>query len=332
MPARDTAQTPPECLPELIRPDTWLAQAWLHAQRHAGEPYIGRFAPSPSGKLHQGSLIAALASYLHAHWHGGTWLVRMEDVDQSRCTRVTGEHQLATLRALGFQFAEPVMWQSERFTAYRVAFERLRAQRRVYPCVCTRSQIAEQQAVLGVPHYPQTCRHGVSNDTPIRSWRFAVNDQVIEWTDEWTDKWGQISTERLADSVGDFVVRRGAEDTDDWAYQLAVVVDDAAQEVTHVVRGADLFDSTARQIALQRALNYATPQYSHVPLLTNAQGEKLSKSEQAPELDALHPLAALQHAWRFLGGVALDCTDITTFWQCVLDRDGLNSPRRSSQD
>ena len=317
MPARDTAQTPPECLPELIRPDTWLAQAWLHAQRHAGEPYIGRFAPSPSGKLHQGSLIAALASYLHAHWHGGTWLVRMEDVDPSRCTHATGAHQLATLRALGFQFAELVMWQSERFTAYRAAFERLRLQQRVYPCVCTRSQIAERQAVLGVPHYPQTCRHGIANDAPIRSWRFVVNDQVIEWMDES----GQKTTERLAQTCGDFVIRRGAETTDDWAYQLAVVVDDAAQGITHVVRGADLFDSTARQIALQRALNYATPQYSHVPLLTNVLGEKLSKSEQAPELDALHPLAALQHAWCFLGGAAFECADVSAFWQCMLDMD-----------
>ena len=318
MPARDIAQTLPERLTEWIRPDTWLAQAWLHAQQHAGAPYIGRFAPSPSGKLHQGSLIAALASYLHAHWHGGAWLVRMEDVDQSRCTRATGAHQLATLRALGFQFAEPVMWQSERFAAYRAAFAMLRAQQRVYPCICTRGQIAERQAQLGVPHYPQTCRHGLASDAPIRSWRFALHDEVIEWADDWTDEWGPISTERLADSVGDFVIRRGSETTDDWAYQLAVVVDDAAQGVTHVVRGADLFDSTARQIALQRTLGYATPQYSHVPLLTNARGEKLSKSEQAPELDALNPLSALQHAWRFLGGQDFDCKHTSDFWRSVL--------------
>lgn len=297
-------------LPELLRPDTWLAQAWRHAQQHAGAPYIGRFAPSPSGKLHQGSLIAALASYLHTHWHGGTWLVRMEDVDQSRCSRALGAHQLQTLRALGFEFAEPVMWQSERFAAYRAAFAQLRSDGRVYPCGCTRTQIAERQVQLGVPHYPQTCRHGQATDAPIRSWRFAVNDEVIEWVDES----GAISIERLAESVGDFVLRRGAEDADDWAYQLAVVVDDAAQGVTHVVRGADLFDSTARQIALQRALGYATPQYSHVPLLTNARGEKLSKSEQAPELDALQPVIALQHAWRFLGGNAFSCDDVADFW------------------
>ena len=313
MPAAETAQP----LSELIRPDMWLAQAWASAQQHRGV-YIGRFAPSPSGKLHQGSLIAALASYLHAHWHGGVWRVRMEDVDQSRCTRAIGAHQLATLRAFGFEFDEPVLWQSERFAAYRSAFEQLRAHRRVYPCACTRKQIAEQQAQLGVAHYPRTCRNGmtnsVANDAVIRSWRFDVGDEIITWTDES----GQINTERLSETSGDFVIRRGAQDTDDWAYQLAVVVDDAAQSVTHVVRGADLFGSTARQIALQRALGYPAPQYSHVPLLTNAHGEKLSKSEQAPELDALNPLAALQHAWRFLGGMSFDCADVEEFWRQVL--------------
>lgn len=301
-------------LPACIRPHTWLAQALYAAQQHDGSTYIGRFAPSPSGKLHQGSLIAALASYLHAHWHGGTWLVRMEDVDQSRCTRTTGEHQLATLHALGFQFDEPVMWQTERFAAYRAAFAQLRTHQRVYPCACTRRQIAERQAQLGLSRYPQTCLHGIAEGAPIRSWRFAVADEVVTWMDES----GQSITEPLAQTSGDFVLRRGTEDTDDWAYQLAAVVDDAAQGVTHVVRGADLWDSTARQIALQRALGYPTPHYSHVPLLTNAHGEKLSKSEQAPELDALNPLAALQHAWQFLGGVDFDCANVADFWQMAL--------------
>lgn len=301
-------------LPALIRPNTWLAQAWYAAQQYRGSGYIGRFAPSPSGKLHQGSLIAALASYLHAHWHSGVWLVRMEDVDQSRCTHATGEHQLATLRALGFQFDEPVMWQSERFTTYRTAFAQLRVQQRIYPCACTRRHIAERQAQLGLSRYPQTCSHGIAAGAPIRSWRFAVADEVVTWTDES----GQSTTEVLAQTSGDFVLRRGAGDTDDWAYQLAVVVDDAAQGVTHIVRGADLWNSTARQIALQHALGYPTPHYSHVPLLTNAHGEKLSKSEQAPELDALNPLAALQHAWQFLGGVDFDCANVADFWQMAL--------------
>ncbi len=314
MTAAKTTKPPPEPIRPDIRPNTWLAQAWSHAQQHAGTPYIGRFAPSPSGKLHQGSLIAALASYLHARWHGGVWRVRMEDVDQSRCTRTIGEHQLTTLRTLGFEFDEPQMWQSERFAAYRMAFAQLRACGRVYPCVCTRRQIAERQVQLGIAHYPRSCRNGITSEAAIRSWRFDVGDEIVIWTDES----GIISTERLSEAGGDFVIRRGAVETDDWAYQLAVVVDDAAQGITHVVRGADLFDSTARQIALQRALGYPTPKYSHVPLLTNAHGEKLSKSAQAPELDALNPLAALRHAWRFLGGVDLDCRDVAGFWRSVI--------------
>ncbi len=310
MPAPQTANH----LPELILPNTWLAQAWNAAQQHDGSPYIGRFAPSPSGKLHQGSLVAALASYLHAHWHGGEWLVRMEDVDQSRCRHETGIHQLNTLSALGFQFEEPVWWQTERFPAYRMAFEQLLAQKRVYPCACTRSQIAEQEAILNIAHYPRTCRQGISSEQVIRSWRFDVRDDEVSWMDES----GKTTTEHLSQMSGDFVIKRGAVEQNDWAYQLAVVVDDAAQGITHVVRGADLWDSTARQIALQRALGYATPKYSHVPLLTNGQGEKLSKSEQAPELDALNAIEALQHAWRFLGGKALLISSARNFWDKVL--------------
>ena len=310
MPAPQTANH----LPELIQPNTWLAQAWNAAQQNDGSPYIGRFAPSPSGKLHQGSLVAALASYLHARWHGGEWLVRMEDVDQSRCRHETGIHQLNTLSALGFQFEEPVWWQTERFPAYRMAFEQLLAQKRVYPCACTRSQIAEQESILNIAHYPRTCRQGVSAEQVIRSWRFDVGDDVVSWM----DASGKATTENLSQKSGDFVIKRGAAEREDWAYQLAVVVDDAAQGVTHVVRGADLWDSTARQIALQRALGYATPKYSHVPLLTNGQGEKLSKSEQAPELDALNAIEALQHAWRFLGGKALLISSARNFWEKVL--------------
>ncbi len=320
--------------PQSIRPDTWLAQAWLSAcefqanpaSTSTNPPYIGRFAPSPSGKLHQGSLVATLASYLHAQWHGGTWLVRMEDVDTSRCTRALGEHQLATLRALGFEFAEPMLWQTERYPAYRAAFDQLRAQNHIYPCACTRSQIAQRLQALGqnpsISAYPRTCAQGIAPDAPIQSWRFRAQTSAqtgaqtgeksleIQWQDE--------SGRSTVQTVDDFVLKRGAADVDDWAYQLAVVVDDAAQHISHVVRGADLLDSTARQIALQRALGYPTPQYSHAPLLTNAAGEKLSKSEQAPELDALQGVAALCHAWEFLGGAQLVGVDSTDeFWQKV---------------
>ena len=277
--------------------------------RTAHSAYIGRFAPSPSGKLHQGSLIAALASYLHARWHGGTWLVRMEDVDTSRCTRVMGEHQLATLRALGFEFNESVMWQTERYPAYRAALEQLLANKLIYPCACTRSQIAQRQSELKTLDYPKTCAHGIGDDVPVQSWRLRADNQRITWQDE--------SGEVFTQTVDDCALKRGAWMLDAWTYQMAVVVDDAAQGITHVVRGEDLRESTARQIALQHALGYSTPQYSHAPLLTNAAGEKLSKSEQAPELDLLHGGAALQHAWEFLGGAPMVVTDTHDFWRQI---------------
>lgn len=295
-------------LPNLIQANTWLAQAWAHAQafkRNPHAPYIGRFAPSPSGKLHQGSLVTALASYLHAHWHGGIWRVRMEDVDTSRCTHATGAHQLATLRTLGFQFDEPVLWQTERFAAYRAEFERLYAQNQVYPCTCTRSRMTQNTDSA------HGCVQGIKEGAAIRTWRFQADSQMITWTDETGHKHTQ--------TVDDFVVKRGALSIDEWTYALAVVVDDAHQGITHVVRGEDICESTARQIALQQALGYPTPQYNHVPLLCNAAGDKLSKSEQAPELDALNPVEALLHAWQFLGGNDFDCADVTEFWQIVLE-------------
>ena len=263
---------------------------------------MGRFAPSPSGKLHQGSLISALASYLHAHWHGGAWLVRMEDVDTSRCTHATGVHQLATLSALGFQFDEPVLWQTTRFAAYRAAFEDLYARDLIYPCTCTRSQMVSTTAT-------HRCTHGVDEGLPIRTWRFRGRQSVT-----WQEASGQTHTQ----IVDDFVLKRGAVALDEWAYQLAVVLDDAHQNITHVVRGADMWESTARQVALQKTLRLPTPQYNHVPLLCNAAGEKLSKSEQAPELDALNPVEALHHAWRFLGGNGFECADVAGFWRVVL--------------
>ena len=290
-------------LPTLIRPDTWLAQAWYAASCYTDQPYIGRFAPSPSGVLHQGSLIAALASYLHADWHGGRWLLRMEDVDQSRCTRALGAQQLNILRALGFEWDTPVLWQTERFAAYRAAFAPLKSQGRIYPCACTRKQIVHRENELNIQVYPRTCRGVPTAPEKIHSWRFDVGEQIITWTDES----GRVTTENLSATCGDFVVRRGFEATDDWAYQWAVVVDDAWQGVTHVVRGADLWDSTARQIALQQALNAPLLQYSHMPLLVNEAGEKLSKSGQAPALDVLAPTDALLHAWEFLGGQRFDC-------------------------
>ena len=246
--------------------------------------------------------MTALASYLHAHWHGGVWRVRVEDVDTSRCTQAMGEHQLRTLRTLGFQFDEPVLWQTENFAAYRAEFERLRAQHQVYPCTCTRSQRTQNPSA----HH---CAHGIDEGATIRTWRFRADHQMVTWMDEAGHSHTQM--------VDDFVVKRGAHLSDEWAYALAVVVDDAHQGITHVVRGEDIRASTARQIALQKALGYPTPQYNHVPLLCNAAGEKLSKSDQAPELDALNPVNALRHAWQFLGGNDFECVDVTGFWKTL---------------
>lgn len=292
-------------LPVIIEPATWLASAYL-SREPTKKAYIGRFAPSPSGQLHQGSLIAALAAYLHAQWHGGAWRVRMEDVDATRCERGIGETQIATLQRLGFEFDTPV-WQSERSALYQAAFEQLRAAGRIYPCTCTRKDI-------GAGVYQGTCRAACAPDKPIRSWRFRVDDVPVVWT----DGDGQRCAENLAASVGDFALLRMNDDQAEWTYQLAVVVDDAAQSVSHVVRGADLLDSTARQIALQHALGHPTPVYSHFPLLVNADGEKLSKSGQAPALDAMDDLAVLLHAWRFLGGRELPVSTVAQFWQVVL--------------
>ncbi|TDR30911.1 tRNA glutamyl-Q(34) synthetase GluQRS [Hydromonas duriensis] len=316
---KSTNNTPIECAPNLLTPDSWLARAWHSAQRHRQHPntspYIGRFAPSPSGLLHQGSLIAALASYLHARWHAGTWLVRMEDVDVSRCTRAYGLAQLQLLMDLGFEFDNNVMWQSERNAAYQAAFAQLQAQGRIYPCGCSRKEIADSRIALNTTAtYSGACRHGMTDGKAIRSWRFRVDDEVIRWNDEN----GDSHMEAIAQSVGDFVLKRETPQGGEWAYQLAVVVDDAAQGVTHVVRGADLLDSTARQIALQQALNLPTPQYNHFPLLLNPQGEKISKREQAPALHALDGLSALQHAWQFLGGTYFECHDVPSFWSSVL--------------
>ena len=223
-------------------------------------------------------------------------------MDTSRCTHAMGEHQLATLKTLGFEFDEPVLWQTESFAAYRAVFEQLREQQHIYPCTCTRSQMAQNPSA-------HRCAQGIDEGATIRTWRFRADNQIITWVDEA----GQTHTQ----TVDDFVVKRGARSSDEWAYALAVVVDDTHQGITHVVRGEDIRESTARQIALQKALGYPTPQYNHVPLLCNATGEKLSKSDQAPELDALNPVNALRHAWQFLGGNDCECTDVAGFWQTV---------------
>jgi glutamyl-Q tRNA(Asp) synthetase len=261
--------------------------------------YRGRFAPSPTGLLHAGSLAAALASWLDARAHGGTWLVRIEDVDTPRCVAGAGEAILGQLAACGLHADEPVLWQHTRGAAYAAALQALRAAGRAYDCGCTRADIDAARAAAGRPHqrfgervYPGTCRAGLQGKPP-RAVRLRV-DGVIDWTDR------RLGPQRqdLTAEVGDFVLRRA---DGLWAYQLAVVVDDAAQGITDVVRGEDLADNTARQIALQRALGLPTPRYLHTPLVRAADGHKLSKQNGARPLDLRDPLAALAAAGAVLG-------------------------------
>jgi glutamyl-Q tRNA(Asp) synthetase len=272
----------------------------LRAGAKAGMPYRGRFAPSPTGPLHFGSLVSALASWLDARAHRGAWLVRIEDIDGPRTVPGAAEDILATLERFGMQADEPPVWQSTRLARYQQALEELKAGGMIYPCGCTRKEIADSllhaHARNTTLAYPGTCREGL-HGKPARAWRLRVPDgdaAIITFE----DRWQGTQTQNLATEVGDFVLKRA---DDQWAYQLAVVVDDADAGITHIVRGADLMDSTARQIYLQRCLGVPTPEYLHVPVVMNEQGEKLSKQNGATALDSNEPLDALSAAARHLG-------------------------------
>jgi glutamyl-Q tRNA(Asp) synthetase len=261
--------------------------------------YRGRFAPSPTGPLHFGSLVSALASWLDARAHRGAWLVRIEDIDGPRTVPGAAEEILATLGSFGMHADEAPLWQSTRTARYRQALDQLKASGLIYPCGCTRKEIADSLLRAHTRNttlaYPGTCRDGL-HGKPARAWRLRVPDgdaAIIRFHDRWQ---GQ-QTQNLATEVGDFVLRRA---DDQWAYQLAVVVDDADAGITHIVRGADLLDSTARQIYLQRCLGVPTPTYLHVPVVTNKDGEKLSKQTGATALGRAKPLEALYAAARHL--------------------------------
>ncbi|AOW15499.1 tRNA glutamyl-Q synthetase [Hydrogenophaga crassostreae] len=265
--------------------------------------YRGRFAPSPTGPLHAGSLVAALASWLDAKAQGGTWLVRIEDVDTPRCIPGADQTILQQLAACGLISDEPVIWQSQRSALYQSALDHLIEGGQVYPCACSRKDIEAALSAQGVQTerhqaavYPGTCRPGRGGlqGRPARAWRFAVpSPSEVIWQDQ------QLGEQRqhVADEVGDFVLKRA---DGLWAYQLAVVVDDAAQGITHVVRGQDLADNTPRQILLQQALALPTPAYRHTPLVLGHNGEKLSKQNQATPLDTTQPLQSLNQAARLL--------------------------------
>lgn len=249
-------------------------------------PSLGRFAPSPTGPLHLGSLVAALASYLTIKSQGGQWLIRIEDLDPPREVPGMAEHQLATLAQLGLVSDVPVLYQSQRSGHYEAALDYLLASGKAFHCHCSRSQLA---AVQGIH------RHCVSPEGKgPGSIRLRITDKPIEFTD------GVYGRQRqnLAQDVGDFVLKRA---DGYYAYQLAVVVDDALQGVTQVTRGSDLLDSTARQIYLQQQLGYPMPEYIHVPMVLAADGSKLSKSRWAPSLSAEDCFRELSAAWLHLG-------------------------------
>ncbi|TXI79388.1 MAG: tRNA glutamyl-Q(34) synthetase GluQRS [Dechloromonas sp.] len=261
------------------------------------QPYRGRFAPSPTGPLHFGSLVAAVGSYLDALAHGGEWLVRIEDVDTPRNVPGADADILRTLENFGFEWQGEVLYQSTRGEAYAAALDQLTAAGLAYGCACSRKEIADsatRPAIDGGLAYPGTCRHGLPVGRAARAWRQRVDDIPLAFEDRLQ---GTVS-QCLESDVGDFVLRRA---DGLWAYQLAVTVDDEFQQISDVVRGADLLASTPRQIHLQRCLGYATPRYAHLPVAANAAGEKLSKQTLARALDGSRAAAELVSALRFLG-------------------------------
>ena len=280
--------------------------------------YIGRFAPSPTGPLHAGSLVAALASYLDARVNHGRWLIRIEDIDEARTIAGAAEDIIQTLAAFGMRSDGEILWQSTRQIRYSAAFDKLGDA--VYACACSRKEIADSRLTLaadGAVIYPGTCRNGLAPGRTPRAWRLrvpAASDPhaLIQFDDRWQ---GLIS-ENLTEHVGDFVLKRA---DGFWAYQLAVVVDDAEQGVTDIVRGADLLESTTRQIYLQRLLGVSTPRYLHVPAVVNDRGEKLSKQTGAQPLDVGSPIKALMEAAVHLGlALSRAPSSVDEFWALAI--------------
>lgn len=262
--------------------------------------YRGRFAPSPTGPLHFGSLVTALGSYLHAKHHHGSWLVRMEDLDTPRCVPAAANEIESTLKIFGLHSDEPIVYQSQRTEIYQDALRQLDKLGAVYPCSCTRKEIADSASLGTEGHvYPGTCRIGLFTDRQALAWRVRTTcsanteNSAIEFDDELQGH----RTQDLAKEIGDFVVKRA---DGLFAYQLAVVVDDALQGITHVVRGADLLTSTPRQIHLQRILKLPTPSYTHLPIIVNELGEKLSKQTLAAPVTITHPEITLINALHYL--------------------------------
>ncbi len=291
--------------------------------------YRGRFAPSPTGPLHFGSLVAAIGSYLDAKAHGGVWLVRMDDLDLSRTVPGAADLILRSLESLGMAWDEPVVYQSKRSAAYEAALKVLKKRKLIYPCACSRREIADS-AVGGLdgPIYSGTCRKGLLAGRAARADRVITDNTRIELKDVIQGK----IVHSLERQVGDFVVKRA---DGYYAYQLAAVVDDAAQGITDVVRGADLLDSTTRQIYLQQMLGYTTPRYAHLPVAVNVLGEKLSKQTLAAPIDNRELLATLNAALAFLGQDTITDADpkkMADFWKrAIAGWDLARVPRQRTQ-
>ena len=264
--------------------------------------YVGRFAPSPTGDLHFGSLIAAVGSYLEARSRNGHWLVRIEDLDPPRTVPGAAEAQLAELRRFGFQWDGEVLYQNTRSAAYAQALAQLEEAGWLFPCACTRSELRPGEPYAG------TCRQGLPPGREGRALRVRVHDTPVTFDDRLQGP----QTETLSQSCGDFVVRRADGLT---AYQLAVVVDDAFQGVTDVVRGSDLLDSTARQRYLQSLLGLPKTGYLHLPLVKDPEGRKLGKRYASDPLSQQEPRGALGAALRFLGHAPPPHKTLAQRWQ-----------------
>lgn len=273
--------------------------------------YRGRFAPSPTGPLHFGSLVAAVGSYLDAKFRHGEWLVRMEDLDPPRVVAGAADDILRTLEAFGLYWDGAVMYQSRRGEAYRAALDQLQRHEVLYPCNCSRREIADSAlaASAGLV-YRGHCRSGMRQERAEHALRVRTGNAPIRFYDRLQGDYLQ----RLESEVGDFVLRRA---DGLYAYQLAVVVDDAEQGITDIVRGADILDSTPRQIYLQQLLGVPTPSYLHLPVVVNEQGEKLSKQTLAPPVDKARPVPLLVKVLDFLGQhppPELEVSDLADFW------------------
>ncbi len=290
-------------------------------------PYRGRFAPSPTGPLHFGSIIAALGSFLEARSRNGEWLLRIEDVDAPRCKPAASREIITTLEAFGFVWDGDIMYQSTRPSRYRETLDQLVAKGLAFSCACSRKELAalDLVAIDGGQRYPGTCRDGISAGRAPRAWRLRVDNEGIEFSDTCQ---GNI-VQHLERDVGDFPLLRA---DGYFAYQLAVVVDDFDQGITDVVRGSDLLDSTPRQIFLQRCLGFPTPRYLHLPVALNSAGEKLSKQTLAAPVDPSLPVLPLWAALDFLcqsPPTALKQGSRDEFWQWAFSHwDSRRIPRQ----